>query len=459
MKKLLIILTAGAMLSLGSCKKWLDDVSQSPNSPTEVTPALLLASAQVGLFNTYTGNLARLSSMWMQHTTGTDGQYESMGAYDVGEGEILNEWNGLYSDNLIDAQTLIDLAGDENPWYRGIGRVLKAMFLALATDCWGDVPNTEALMGLQGEASYSPHYDSQADIYADIHTLLDGAIVDLGQPSGSNSLFPSTDDYLYGGDPAAWTMAAMMLQARYAIHLAEADAGAAQDALDHLNTAYAAGLSDGSYDMNAVFPGEGNSQNQWYAFNITRGGYQQMNDGFIAMLQGDPRLSLYASLDLNNGYSGTPNCGNDLTTSVVGPFFGDIASPAPLLTFFEMKFIEAEAKSRMGDVAGSAIAGAEAVMANFIYLGLDSLTALTYIAGLPAAPTLDDIMTEKYKAMFTQLETWTDWRRTGSPSLTPVTCGPISQIPVRLPTALSERLYNTNAVVTTDLLTPVWWDQ
>lgn len=458
MKKLAIVLAA-LMLSLGSCKKWLDNVSESPNSPTEVTPALLLASAEVGLFSTYTGNLARLISMWMQHTTGTDGQYQTMGSYGVGEGDIINEWDGLYSDNLIDAQTLIDMAGDENPWYRGIARVLKAMFLGLATDCWGDVPNSEALMGIQGEDNFNPHYDAQQDIYTAIQALLDAAIVDLSQPDSLNAQFPGAEDYIYGGDPGAWTMAAMMLKARYAIHLAEADAGAAQDALDNLAAAYAAGLSDGSYDMNAVFPGEGNSQNQWYAFNITRGGYQQMNDGFIGMLTTDPRLPLYASLDLNNGYSGTANCDDDLSTSIVGPFFGDITSPAPLLTFFEMKFIEAEAKSRNGDNAGAALAGAEAIIANFIYLGLDSATALAYIAGLPALPSLEDIMTEKYKAMFTQLEIWNDWRRTGYPSLTPVPCGTIGSIPVRLPTALSERLYNTNAEVVTDLTMPVWWDQ
>lgn len=459
MKKLLIILTTAATLSLGSCKKWLDSVSQSPNSPTEVTPALLLASGQVGMFSTYTGNMARLTSMWMQHTTGTDGQYQTMGSYGVGEGDIINEWDGLYSDNLIDVQTLIDNAGDGNPWYRGIARVMKAMLLGLATDAWGDVPNSEALMGLQGESGYNPAYDAQSAIYADMNALLDAAMVDLGQPASANSLFPGPEDYIYGGDPGAWQMAAHMLKARYAIHLAEADGGAAADALTHLNDAYSAGLADGSYDMNAVFPGEGNSQNQWYAFQINRGGYQQMNDGFIAMLQGDPRLPLYASLDLNNGYSGTPNCGTDLTTSVVGDFFASISSPAPLLTFFEMKFIEAEAKSRGGDAAGAALAAAEAVIANFNYLGLDSATAVAYIATLPLVPTLEDIMTEKYKAMFTQFETWTDWRRTGFPSLTPVPCGTFSGIPVRLPTALSERLYNDNAVVTTNLLTPVWWDQ
>jgi hypothetical protein len=314
-------------------------------------------------------------------------------------------------------------------------------------------------MGIQGEDSYNPAYDAQSAIYEDLHHMLEDAIADLGQPASANSLFPTTDDYIYGGDPAAWQMAARMLLVRYAIHLAEADAGAAADAISHLNDAYAAGLGDGSYDMNAYFPGEGNSQNQWYAFNITRGGYQQMNDGFIAMLQGDPRLPLYASLDLNNGYSGTANCGTDLSTSIVGDFYGSATSSAPLVTFFEMKFIEAEAKSRGGDAAGAALAAGEAIVANFIYLGLDSATAIAYITTLPLVPTLEDIMTEKYKAMFTQFEAWSDWRRTGFPSLTPVPCGIFSGIPLRLPTALSERLYNDNAVVETNLLTPVWWDQ
>ena len=76
-----------------------------------------------------------------------------------------------------------------------------------------------------------------------------------------------------------------------------------------------------------------------------------------------------------------------------------------------------------------------------------------------ATVSLEKIMTQKYIAMFTQPEVWTDWRRTDLPALTPNPDANIQGIPRRLTTAQSERLYNSNAVVVANLLQPVWWDQ
>ncbi|HRW76302.1 MAG TPA: SusD/RagB family nutrient-binding outer membrane lipoprotein, partial [Saprospiraceae bacterium] len=76
--------------------------------------------------------------------------------------------------------------------------------------------------------------------------------------------------------------------------------------------------------------------------------------------------------------------------------------------------------------------------------------------------TMAKIMTHKYVAMFTQQEVWTDWRRTGIPSLSPNPNGAangVTSIPRRLPTSQEERNYNTNAQVQQDITVPVWWDE
>jgi hypothetical protein len=65
---------------------------------------------------------------------------------------------------------------------------------------------------------------------------------------------------------------------------------------------------------------------------------------------------------------------------------------------------------------------------------------------------------EKYKALFTQVEVWTDWRRTGFPALSPNPDGNVSGIPKRLPTSVDERNYNTNAIVETNLLKKMWFE-
>ena len=72
--------------------------------------------------------------------------------------------------------------------------------------------------------------------------------------------------------------------------------------------------------------------------------------------------------------------------------------------------------------------------------------------------SLNMIMLQKWIAMFTQPEVWSDWRRTGIPNLTPNPQGVIDVIPVRYPSEQRERNNNPNAIVISNLITPVWWD-
>jgi len=77
-----------------------------------------------------------------------------------------------------------------------------------------------------------------------------------------------------------------------------------------------------------------------------------------------------------------------------------------------------------------------------------------------ATITLQKIMVQKYLSLFTNVEAWADWRRTGFPVLTPNPSGfgGGSAIPRRLPTVQDERTYNPNAVVVSDIFANVWWD-
>ena len=57
--------------------------------------------------------------------------------------------------------------------------------------------------------------------------------------------------------------------------------------------------------------------------------------------------------------------------------------------------------------------------------------------------TLNEIMTEKYIALFQNIKVWNDWKRTCLPAPTPAQ-GTTGRIPARLLHAQSER--NTNSV-------------
>ena len=463
------ILSAGLMtvlllLGSASCSKFVDGYEVSPNSPQETTPALLTTVIQVATFSHFTGQFARHATIMTQQCAGTQAQYEDLANYSILEGDNNNEWESHYS-AITDCNILIELAGTENPYYQGIGKILKAMNLGLTSDLWGDVPNREAGKGLQGEEFFNPAFDPQEMVYQDIQALLSEAISDLSKGAGDNATLPGLDDLIFNGDAGKWVVTAHVLKARYENHLSKRDApGSATRALAAIDAAVAAGLDGTNDDCNAIFPGDGNSLNQWYAFQQNRGDYIKMAEGFVSFLQSisDPRLSFYAALDDNGVISGTPLGSTLSTTSDIGAYFGSPDSPAPLVSFVEAKFIEAEAAFRANQKMRAANAHNAAIKAH-IQQVTGAAAPAAYVTSQASETetsiTMEKIMMHKYAAMFTQFEVYNDWRRTNIPVLTANPNGLVSGIPRRLPTPQNERLYNSKAPLVSDILKPVWWDE
>jgi hypothetical protein len=454
MKKLSYLMLLVLMMT-SSCKQFVEGYDVSPNSPVDVPITLLLPTVQVSIFSTYTGNLARLTAVLMKQQKGKQFQYEEFEKYDIDESKIDNEWWSLYDGALINAQLLIDKAGNANPYYRGMGRVLKAMALGIATDYWGDVPNAEALQGLKGPDGFNPTHDAQEIVIQDIQKLLDDAITDFKATAAQNTLLPAANDYIYNGNAGKWLATAYVIKARYANRLSKRNAtSSATQALGFLNQAYAAGFSANTADAMARFGEAGNEWNQWYAFNLRRAGYMTMNGFFVDMLKGtnDPRLDFYST---------KTSAGQHTEASIIGTFCNTKTGSLPLVTYAEAKFIEAEAQLRAGDKAKAAAAHNAAVKANI--LKVTGAANATYEAAnaveTEATITLQKVMTQKYIAMFSQPEVWSDWRRTNFPTMTPNANAKVNGIPRRFPTAQSERLYNTKAVVFSNILEPIWWDK
>ena len=462
MKKIFVPVLLAVLFSVVSCERFIEGWDVSPNTPTEATAPLLLSETEVATFMYYTGQLARTPSILIQQTAGTDFQMVDVRNYTLLEGENVNEWEGLYTDCLMNEQLLIEDYGDANPYYAGIAKILQAMDLGLLTDIWGDVPYREALKGLTGVTTVelNPHFDSQQTIIQDIQSLLSDGITDLSKPVSDNIIIPGTDDYIFGGDPAAWINAAWILKARYANRLSKKDpTGSADDILTFLLN-----VDPSLPDLMSVHGEESNEENQWYAFQLDRGNYIQMGEYFIELLKSinDPRLPFYALPNLDDEYLGTAKNESNTTTSDWGPYAGTAGeTDLPLVTYFEAKFIEAEANLRLGNTDEAAAAYNEAVKASVLKATGASDTAFEalYASEDGTSISLEKIMTQKYIAMFTQPEAWTDWRRTDLPALVPNPDGVVAGIPRRLPTCRSERLYNSNAIVVSNILTPVWWDE
>ncbi len=463
--KLGVFLLAISVIA-ASCSKFVEGEDISPNDPQNASAASLLSAAEVGLFATYGGGqLDRNASIMVQHATGISDQMIEVTRYNILEGDNVNEWELIYADILINTNTLIEKYGEQSPHYAGIARVIQALAIGVATDYWGAVPWTDALRGLKdNEDGFNPFYDSQESILSPnsnselaLQTILDQALVLFN--ASENIYTPGADDFIHGGDIDAWIKTAYMVKARYAQRLSNRPEYDASVVLGYLTSANLTGTMD---DANCIFGVAGNEYNQWFAFQNDRG-YMRMCETFIAPLRenNDPRLPFFADSSGTNQDQYVGTVYGELTTGTCsfGPYFASKTSPIPLVSYVEMKFIEAEAKFAT-DPGGAADAYNEAVIQS-----VEQVTGAEipedfkneFASETSATITHEKIMTQKYYALVGQIEVYADWRRTGIPSLTPYPGA--SAIPFRLPTVLDERLYNTNAPSppVSDIYLPLWW--
>jgi hypothetical protein len=137
-----------------------------------------------------------------------------------------------------------------------------------------------------------------------------------------------------------------------------------------------------------------------------------------------------------------------------------MVEPIPLMSYHELKFIEAEAKFRTGDATWK-VALQQAVEASFEYHGADIGDYYTTEVEprLTAGNELKEIIMQKYIAFYEyeSIEAYNDYRRTGYPAMNNpknATVGFVNHFPY----ALSEVSSNPANVPTIDVYKDkVWW--
>lgn len=456
-----IILTAVSISLLTGCQSELDNFNENPNSPITTTPSLLLAAMEVSTFSNHTSGLIRTTNIFDQHLAGTSiGQLGELQNYILTEQDVNNEWNTIYGTTLMNGHILNRDFADDYPHYNGMGQILTAINLGYATDVWGDVPYDEAFRAEEGIKT--PKYNTQEEIYQRLQTILDDAIVNLKKPAESNISVPGSDDYIFNGDTDKWIKVAYVLKARFALRLTEVDPNAAQKALDFI---IASGISSNSDDANTFFTERANELNQWYAYEVSRKFYLRTGAFFVNSLKNnnDPRISYALTLNTPEDASITPTyVGNepeDLSTtssSYIGSAFASKNSAIGIVTYAEAKFIEAEARFRLGLNAKPALE--EAVAASVLKV-TGSAAPASFITSATATVDLANIIQQKYVALFLTMEPYNDFRRTGFPALVPNQDSNTKTIPVRFPIPSDERNYNPNATVVSNVTDKVWWDK
>jgi hypothetical protein len=398
---------------LQGCGDYLD-VNTDPNRAKSISLDLMLPAAIEATSNNH---------YLVSSTTGQFTQH--LASYFVGGTDSYQEtrmgtaWTGLYLPALSNLDLMAKQAHEQtSPYYEGIAKILQAINLGMATDAWGDVPFS---LAFQGEKDLTPAFDTQEEIYTSINTLLDDAVLLLQQPT---SLFkPGVDDMVYAGKIASWIKLAYSLKARYALHLTLKDeAGAVSKALAALPLAISDTTEDFQLKYNPV------NRNPWFnnvsspitTGNFTVGPSEQiinlMNGTYYTVI--DPRLpKMFDNLKAAT-YSGLVNGqgGGGNSRLSVSTWYGRQTAPMLMVTFFETKFMEAEARFLNGQPLEAYNAYLAGITAHLRKLSVPTADIQTYITHPSVAVgsgslTLELILKEKYIALFLNPEAWTDVRR------------------------------------------------
>ncbi len=430
--KIFLYVLGGALtLTTMSCEKEFTDINTTKDFPTNVPPGLLLTGIEGDLATTQGGDMARFTAMITQQATGADRQFIALNAYSYTSDSFDPMWKNTYTGHMNNLRLLREKADKEGyNHYAGIARCLEAYTLMQTSDVFGAIPYSEAFKGTD---NLQPKYDTQESIYATAQTKLDEALVSLAAAPGA--VKPNSDDRLYGGDAALWIKFAHTLKARAYLHWGKKDPANYGKALLEV----AAGISSATEEARFGFFGGQPGGAPMYQFIAQRGGYLAPNAtyGNIMTATGDTKRTAFYNIAFEDGH----------------PFFKS-TQKLGILTATEAKFIKAECEFRVnGATAVAKTALDDAIAQSYADLGLAAADAAAYIAAQPATVTLQSIIEQKYLAMYCDPEVFSDWRRTGFPSLTPT--GPA--IPRRFLYPTSETNLNSNVPAVT-ITSRVAWD-
>lgn len=471
-------------ITIGGCKKYLD-INNDPGSPQTPTLAALLPPVTAVMSRTMLLD-GRFSGAYIQNFSNTaSGENNDVHGGNTPNGGGNQAWRDFYAVQGTAINLMIKQGIAEEQWdYVGAAQALRAWGLQNGTDIFSDMPYYQAW---ELNRVYFK-YDNQRVLYKVVDSICRVALSYLNRTDGKVSKpIMARGDLVYAGERTKWIKFVYGILARNWHHLTNKPEYNADSVISYVDKSmnsnadnflitHTASKND---DSNPLGPARDNlSARRQSKFTV------QLLDGTTFYnntlpTSRDPRISrmLSASPDtstitpnmptLNGGYRFlTPSSGFTVGTSgaafrqAPSTLWGDsvIVNTAinnftvragkylfqnnanfPIMTYFEMQFIKAEAAFRKGDLTTALAAYQAAIAAHFDFVNTmnTSANAVTQISAAEknayltsaaikqttGALTITDIMLQKYIADFgwNFNESWCDLRRYHYFDLDPLT--------------------------------------
>jgi len=463
------------VFGLVGCQGYLD-INRNPNRTTVAEPAFLFTEAITGYSTNRTIDFGVSAIAFSQiQAPGTFGVFVNPARYTISPFTNGNTWSAMYSTTLVNLSEAIRFAESSDPVdlnASGQAKIFSALAYYTLTMIWEDVPFTESL---QPQEFPSPSFDTQEEVLNGIVALLDEAIA---QMDPSSPLGMGANDLIYGSDITNWIKFANSLKFRTLMVMADADPSVRDQIVGMLDNADMIA----SQEETALFPffnTSGNFNPIWRILDTYTGRDNICyfgSEATINLMQGlnDPRLDIYFTpgpavdslIPVEAGGAGSIPESARMTWGDEAPAIIRPDQPDLLLTYSEQLLLEAEAELRFrGDAAAADQKMREGVRASMTYYGVEAADIDTYLASLPDLSSLS--ADEAWEAIAGQqwidfierpLEAWTNWRRSGVPSLELPFDAPTSDIIRRFRYPVDEANANPNIPSQKELDVKMWFE-
>ena len=446
-----------------SCEDFLSGplLDQNPNEVDDVSvvsPEALLVGSQVTMYGVMEGYLNRAVSMVMQQMSGLQTDYYRDYNCEPIDINTNGRWTAMYgTGGLIDMNTTQRVANEQEKFILlAISQMWEALIFSTAADLWGKIPYSQA-----ANSEFSqPKFDSQEEVHFAILNLIDEAVENFEK--GQVFALPTAYDFSFGANTEKWIAAAHTLKSRIYLNWAETNNEYYQLALQEAEL----GIIDmsGQGDWKALHSAAIAERSVWFQFILSNTDYMGAGKLLVDMLErdNDSRSSIYflnSSSDGIVGVSPGDSVQNASMLNITG-HFGMNWSPE-FLSWYENNFILAECHFNLGNqdqaltILNETLNGIEQ---RWRSLGYANATIPRY-DDISNNDLLEAIMNEKYKALFLNIQTWSDWRRTGYPTFTDsqnnsTECGSTSNgvgVPRRLLYPEKEKSSNPNCPTGDDI--------
>lgn len=419
-RKYLFILVVMIVFSFQSCRKDYFDLNDNPNQVTTPSlPSLLSTATHKTGINSY--NAGSTVAPYVQYLANPSASASS-DIYQIVD--YSGTWDAFYyaMADIWDMRNLAIKLGSSE--YLGVANVLLSYHINLVSDLWGNAPYSDAF-----GKSLTPKYDTHQDLYNTALTLLNEGIIELAKTNATIKLAP-TSDLIHGGVLTRWIKTAQALKARMLIKVSKLPSYNAAAVLTAIDNAYTSNSDDAGM---AAFQ----LRNNWAQVarnnaSLTLSGWlsEQLVDHLNGVTYGifDPRIRKITDpnpVTTHGLWKGTVNGagnrapGNNTVkdenyVAISSPWTSDVA-PLLIVTYAELKFIEAEAAlvSNPGRAYTAYLAGINANMDKLQVPAADA-ERVAYLAAVSVGSanlTKDMIFREKYVATYLNAEAWNDARR------------------------------------------------